>query len=91
VEYGWGARSIDVDNWVAKERPEGPSMWGHDRVWLPDEVRENARKMRMGLAQQGYRRPVQVIEGRTESGIVMPSDLAASHFTTTVVPTDTRA
>jgi hypothetical protein len=31
VEYGWGARSIDVDNWVAKERPEGPSMWGHDR------------------------------------------------------------
>jgi hypothetical protein len=66
VEYGWGARSIDVDNWVAKERPEGPSMWGHDRVWLPDEVRENARKMRMGLAQQGYRRPVQVIEGNYE-------------------------
>jgi 2,3-dihydroxybiphenyl 1,2-dioxygenase len=66
VEYGWGARSIDVDNWVAKERPEGPSMWGHDRVWLPDDVRENARKMRMQLAQQGYRRPVQVIEGNYE-------------------------
>jgi hypothetical protein len=66
VEYGWGARSIDVDNWVAKERPEGPSMWGHDRVWLPDDVRENARKLRMGLAQQGYRRPVQVIEGNYE-------------------------
>ena len=63
VEYGWGARSIDVDNWVAKERPEGPSMWGHDRVWLPQEVRDNARKMRMGLAAKGYRRPVQVIEG----------------------------
>jgi hypothetical protein len=64
--YGWGARSIDVDNWVAKERPEGPSMWGHDRVWLPDEVHENARKMRMGLAQQGYRGPVQAIEGNYE-------------------------
>ena len=38
VEYGWGARSIDVENWVAKERPEGPSMWGHDRTWLPDEA-----------------------------------------------------
>jgi len=63
VEYGWGARSIDVDSWVAKERPEGPSMWGHDRIWLPQETRDNARKMRMELAQQGYRRPVQVIEG----------------------------
>jgi 2,3-dihydroxybiphenyl 1,2-dioxygenase len=63
VEYGWGARSIDVDSWVAKERPEGPSMWGHDRIWLPEEVRENARKMRMQLAEKGYRRPVQVIEG----------------------------
>jgi hypothetical protein len=28
--------------------------------------------------------------GRIEVGMVMPSDLAASHFTTTVVPTDTR-
>jgi hypothetical protein len=27
---------------------------------------------------------------RIEVGIVMPSDLAASYFTTTVVPTDTR-
>jgi hypothetical protein len=66
VEYGWGARSIDVDNWVAKERPEGPSMWGHDRVWLPQDVRDNARRMRMKLAEDGYRRPVQVIEGNYE-------------------------
>jgi len=66
VEYGWGARSIDVDTWVAKERPEGPSLWGHDRTWLSDEARDAARKMRMELAQQGYRRPVQVIEGNYE-------------------------
>ncbi|MPZ55402.1 MAG: biphenyl 2,3-dioxygenase [Rhizobiales bacterium] len=63
VEYGWGARSIDPDSWAAKERPEGPSMWGHDRTWLPQEAQDNARKLRMGLAQQGYRKPVQVIEG----------------------------
>jgi 2,3-dihydroxybiphenyl 1,2-dioxygenase len=63
VEYGWGARSIDPDTWVAKERPEGPSMWGHDRTWLPEDARDNARKLRMQLAEQGYRRPVQVIEG----------------------------
>lgn len=66
VEYGWGARSIDVDNWVAKERPEGPSMWGHDRTWLSGEARDNARKLRMQLAAEGYRRPVQVIEGNYE-------------------------
>ena len=28
--------------------------------------------------------------GRIEAGMVMPGDPAASHFTTTVVPTDTR-
>ena len=66
VEYGWGARSIDVDNWVAKERPEGPSMWGHDRTWLSEEDQANARKLRMQLAAEGYRRPVQVIEGNYE-------------------------
>lgn len=63
VEYGWGARSIDPDTWVAKERPEGPSMWGHDRTWLSEADQANARKLRMGLAAEGYRRPVQVIEG----------------------------
>jgi 2,3-dihydroxybiphenyl 1,2-dioxygenase len=66
VEYGWGGRPIDVDNWVAKERPEGPSMWGHDRTWLPQEQQDSARKMRMQLAEKGYRRPVQVIEGNYE-------------------------
>jgi 2,3-dihydroxybiphenyl 1,2-dioxygenase len=63
VEYGWGARSIDPDTWVANERPEGPSMWGHDRLWLPEQDQANARRLRMQLAEQGYRRPVQVIEG----------------------------
>ena len=30
VEYGWGARTIDVEHWQAYERKEGPSLWGHD-------------------------------------------------------------
>jgi 2,3-dihydroxybiphenyl 1,2-dioxygenase len=63
VEYGWGARSIDPDTWQAYERKEGPSLWGHDRSWLPPDKREEARKLRMGLAEQGVRRPVQVMEG----------------------------
>ena len=34
--------------------------------------------------------PTDPEEERIEVGVVMPSDLVASYFTTTVVPTDTR-
>jgi 2,3-dihydroxybiphenyl 1,2-dioxygenase len=63
VEYGWGGRSIDLDTWQAFERKEGPSMWGHERTWLPPEQRADARKLRLKLAEEGYRRPVQVMDG----------------------------
>ena len=66
VEYGWGGRMIDPATWQAAERKEGPSMWGHDRAWLPAEQREKARLHRNALAESGYRRPVQVIEGNYE-------------------------
>jgi 2,3-dihydroxybiphenyl 1,2-dioxygenase len=66
VEYGWGARSIDVDAWHAAERKEGPSMWGHDRVWLSKEDNEKARALRLKNAAEGYRRPVQVMDGNYE-------------------------
>ena len=63
VEYGWGARSIDVDTWQATERKEGPSMWGHDRTWLSKEDNEKARALRLKNAADGFRRPVQVMDG----------------------------
>ena len=63
VEYGWGARSINVENWQASERKEGPSMWGHDRAWLPPEDQRKARALRLKNAENGFRRPVQVIDG----------------------------
>jgi 2,3-dihydroxybiphenyl 1,2-dioxygenase len=63
VEYGWGARSIDPQTWQAFERKEGPSLWGHDRAWLPREQQADARKLRKQLAEGGMRRPVQVMEG----------------------------
>jgi len=63
VEYGWGARSIDPETWQAFERREGPSMWGHDRKWLSAEDQAAARKLRLANAEQGMRRPVQVMEG----------------------------
>jgi 2,3-dihydroxybiphenyl 1,2-dioxygenase len=63
VEYGWGARDIDPANWQASERKEGPSIWGHERAWLPPEARAEAREMRLANAHAGLRRPVQVIDG----------------------------
>ncbi|MFL6934240.1 MAG: VOC family protein [Xanthobacteraceae bacterium] len=63
VEYGWGGRSIDPVAWQAFERKEGPSMWGHERTWLAPEQRPDARKLRLKLAEEGYRRPVQVMDG----------------------------
>jgi poly(3-hydroxyalkanoate) synthetase len=63
VEYGWGARSIDVATWQASERKEGPSMWGHNRVWLSKEDNAKARALRLKNAADGFRRPVQVMDG----------------------------
>jgi len=66
VEYGWGARSIDVDTWRAYERKEGPSMWGHDRSWLSTEDNAKARALHFSNAADGYRRLVQVLDGNYE-------------------------
>jgi 2,3-dihydroxybiphenyl 1,2-dioxygenase len=63
VEYGWGARSIDVGTWQASERKEGPSMWGHDRSWLSPQDQTKARALRLKNAEDGFRRPVQVLDG----------------------------
>ena len=63
VEYGWGGRVIDVDNWEPEEVAWGPSMWGHDRLWLPPEKREEARRIRIAAAATGLRKPVNVIAG----------------------------
>jgi 2,3-dihydroxybiphenyl 1,2-dioxygenase len=63
VEYGWGARSIEPETWQAYERKEGPSLWGHDRSWLSPEQQAEARRLRMGHAEKGLRRPVQVMDG----------------------------
>jgi 2,3-dihydroxybiphenyl 1,2-dioxygenase len=63
VEYGWGGRSIDPQSWEPVEMTCGPSLWGHDRDWLPPERRAEARDLRLRAAADGQREPVQVIEG----------------------------
>ena len=63
VECGWGGREIDPKTWQPFELMDGPSLWGHERVWLPPADREVAREMRMRAAASGLRAPVQVMDG----------------------------
>lgn len=63
VECGWGGREIDSANWQPFEMKHGPSLWGHERIWLSDRDREVAREMRLNAAREGQRAPVQVLEG----------------------------
>jgi 2,3-dihydroxybiphenyl 1,2-dioxygenase len=63
VEYGWGGREVTPGNWTPSEVTIGPSLWGHDRAWLPPEQREQARDMRLKAAADGKRAPVYVLEG----------------------------
>ena len=63
VECGWGGREIDLATWRPLELQDGPSLWGHERTWLPPADREIAREMRMRAAASGLRAPVQVMDG----------------------------
>jgi 2,3-dihydroxybiphenyl 1,2-dioxygenase len=63
IECGWGGREIDLKNWQAVEMFDGPSLWGHDRVWLSGKDREIASEMRLNAAREGKRAPVQVMQG----------------------------
>jgi 2,3-dihydroxybiphenyl 1,2-dioxygenase len=63
VECGWGGRELNPETWQPVEMHDGPSLWGHERVWLPEKDREVARQMRMHAAAQGQRAPVQVMDG----------------------------
>ena len=63
LEYGWGGKDVTPGNWQASEVTVGPSLWGHDRTWLPDDQRASAREMRLKAARDGMREPVNVIEG----------------------------
>ena len=55
-ELGWASRTVGPD-WQVEEL-QGMSLWGHDRTWLPDDKREEARQILKRLAEQGVRAPV---------------------------------
>ena len=58
VEYGWGGRVIDPASWVPHETFDGPSLWGHDRLYMAEGPRKRLRDMRLGAAAKGLRAPV---------------------------------
>ena len=64
VENGWGGRLIDVDTWEPHETFDGPSFWGHERLYLPEErggLRDRMQDMAMDAAARGLRSP-QVVD-----------------------------
>ncbi|MBS0561022.1 MAG: VOC family protein, partial [Proteobacteria bacterium] len=60
VEYGWGGRVIDPGAWRAHETHDGPSLWGHERLYLEPALRARLRDMRLSAAARGLRAPVAV-------------------------------
>jgi len=70
---GWGGHTIDPAHWTPHERTEGPSLWGHDRLWLTEQGREEARALRIRAAQSGSRELVNVMDGNyTRAADVCP-------------------
>ncbi len=58
VENGWGGRVIDPDTWEPHETHDGPSFWGHERLYLTEEGgRKRLRDMRLEAAERGRRAP----------------------------------
>jgi len=57
IEYGWGGRVIDPKTWQPHETFDGPSLWGHERLSMPEDQRERLRDMRLSVAARGVRAP----------------------------------
>ncbi len=58
VEYGWGGRTIDPASWTPHETVDGPSLWGHERLYMQEAMRTRLREMRMNAAVKGIRAPL---------------------------------
>ena len=60
VEYGWAGLVIDPATWKPHETHDGPSLWGHERLYMEPEQRARLREMRLAAAAKGLRAPVSV-------------------------------
>ena len=59
IETGWAGRLIDVERWEP-ELMYGPSIWGHERHWLPPERRAAAQAILETVAEKGIMEPTSV-------------------------------
>ena len=57
VEYGWGGLVIDPATWTPHETFDGPSLWGHERLYMEEAQRRRLREMRLDAAARGVRVP----------------------------------
>ncbi len=57
VESGFGGRLIDTESWEPFEMHGGPSLWGHDRLYMEDGPRRALEQQRLELARKGVRAP----------------------------------
>lgn len=55
VEYGWGAREVDPATWESYETFDGPSFWGHERLYMDEAGAKRLRDMRLDAAAAGKR------------------------------------
>ena len=60
MENGWGGRLIDPSTWKSHETFEGPSFWGHERLYLPEDERMKFRNKRLDTASKGKQAPLLV-------------------------------
>lgn len=64
VEVGWGGLLIlDEEGWEVRELLEGPSLWGHERTWVGEEMKVRQRELRHEAAARNLRAPLHVPAG----------------------------
>ena len=68
IEYGWGGRLIEPENWQPAEMTYGGSLWGHEPVSASPEVLAARRAAKAKVVEAGLRQPVQVAEGNYHAG-----------------------
>lgn len=57
IETGFGGRVIEPETWEAQVITQGPSLWGHDRLYMEEGPRKALEAQRLKNARDGLRAP----------------------------------
>ena len=63
VEYGWGARDIDVANWKPTSARKARACGATTAPGCRRRTRRRRAQLRLDNADKGFRQPVQVMDG----------------------------